>query len=54
MHARQEIKNMCFVRKVKYSILSPLQFKNKLCDGETEHAFILGSMDCMDANISNI
>jgi hypothetical protein len=27
-----------------------IQVKNKPCDGETEHAFILGSMDCTVAN----
>jgi hypothetical protein len=31
-------------------MFSPLQVKNKPRDGETEHAFILGSMDCMVAN----
>ncbi len=33
------------------NIFSPLQVKNKPCDRETEHAFILGSMDCMVVNI---
>jgi hypothetical protein len=31
---------------------SPLQVKNKPSDGETEHAFILGSVDCMVVNSS--
>jgi hypothetical protein len=29
---------------------SPLQVKNKLCEGETEHGFILGSLDSTVAN----
>jgi hypothetical protein len=39
------------VEKVKFS--SPLQVKNKPRDGEKEHAFILGSMDCTAANSLN-
>jgi hypothetical protein len=39
------------VEKVKFS--SPLQIKNKPRVGEKEHAFILGSMDCMAANSLN-
>jgi hypothetical protein len=49
-HARmQENKLIIHVSCVKENIFSPLQVKNKLHDGETEHAFILGSMDCMVA-----
>ncbi len=43
----------CLVQKVKYisvKYIYPLQVRNKPCDGETEHAFILGSMDCVDVN----
>ncbi len=29
---------------------SPRKVKNKPCDGEAEHAFILDSMDCTVAN----
>jgi hypothetical protein len=29
---------------------SPLQDKNKPCDGELEHLFILGSLECTIAN----
>jgi hypothetical protein len=36
---------MFLVQKV--NIFSPLHVKNKPHDGETEHAFILGSMHCM-------
>jgi hypothetical protein len=32
------------------NICSPLQVKNKPHDGDPEHVFILGSMDCMVAN----
>ncbi len=32
------------------NIFSPLQVKNKPCDGELEHAFILASMDCTIEN----
>jgi hypothetical protein len=31
---------------LKVNTFSPLQAKNKACDREMEHAFILGSMDC--------
>jgi hypothetical protein len=30
-----------------------LKVKNKPCDGDLEHAFILGTMDCMVVNIWN-
>jgi hypothetical protein len=39
---------MFLVQKV--NIFSRLQAKNKPREGETEHAFILGSMDCTVAN----
>jgi hypothetical protein len=34
----------------KENTFYPLQGKNKPCDGETEHVFILSSIDCMVAN----
>jgi hypothetical protein len=34
----------------KKNIFSPLQVKNKPHDTKSEHAFILGSMDCTVAN----
>ncbi len=34
-------------------VFSPLQVKNKPCDRESEHAFILGSMVCMVTNRSS-
>jgi hypothetical protein len=37
----------------KENAFSPLQIKNKLCDRETDHAFIIGSMNCTVANIDN-
>ncbi len=43
---------MCLVQKV--NIFSHMQVKNKPCDREMEHAFILGSMDSTVANSVNI
>jgi hypothetical protein len=34
----------------KKNTLSPLKIKNKPPDREMEHAFIVGSMDCVVAN----
>ncbi len=48
MQGKKLIKCVSFIKK---NIFSPLQVKNKPRDGETEHAFILGSMDCMVSNI---
>ncbi len=48
-----KIVHSCLVQKVKYisvKYIYPLQVRKKPCDGETEHAFILGSMDCVDVN----
>jgi hypothetical protein len=44
------IDNTCLIWKVKY--ISPLQVKNKTCDRDGEHAFILCSMDCTVGNTS--
>jgi hypothetical protein len=41
---------MHYVASKKENIFSPLQVKNKPRDGEMEHVFILGSMDCMIVN----
>ncbi len=40
---------LCYKQKKKKT-LSPLQFKNKPHDRDSEHAFIVGLMDCVVAN----
>jgi hypothetical protein len=46
------ISHTTFVIYIQYEkkIFLPVQVKNKPCDRGTEHAFILGSMDCTVAN----
>jgi hypothetical protein len=41
---------MFYVANKKENTFSPLEVKNNRSDGETEHAFILGRMDCMVPN----
>jgi hypothetical protein len=43
---------LCCMSKKKKNRSSPLQVKSKPRDGESEHAFNIGSMDCMVANTS--
>jgi hypothetical protein len=40
----------CYIICLKIHILSPLQVQNKPRDGQPEHVFILGPLNCMVAN----